>query len=109
MGQHLGVQASNQGQVKPESWDSPRALGQDDAEDEVSEFEHESGNDTSKCPVHETSEGKIARILKGKEKEGVAIVSQRGPLRLLDLPLDILKIIFKEVDSALQHLRAAIC
>lgn len=39
-----------------------------------------------------------ARLLKGKEKEWAAVVeNKKGPLRLLDLPMDVLKEIVKEV------------
>lgn len=40
----------------------------------------------------------LARLLKGKEKEWAAVVAnKKGPLRLLDLPMDVLKEIVKEV------------
>lgn len=48
----------------------------------------------------EASETKAgpARLLKGKEKEWAAVVAnKKGPLRLLDLPMDVLKEIVKEV------------
>ena len=44
-------------------------------------------------------EGKVSRPYKGKEKELATTVRKAGPLRLLDLPLDILKDIFKEVSA----------
>ena len=41
---------------------------------------------------------KISSLLKDKEKEWTAVVeNRRGPLRLLDLPMDVLKEIVKEV------------
>lgn len=40
---------------------------------------------------------KLLNLLKGKEKEWAAARSRDGPLELLDLPLDILKCIIKEV------------
>jgi len=41
---------------------------------------------------------KISSLLKDKEKEWTAVVENRkGPLRLLDLPMDVLKEIVKEV------------
>lgn len=46
-----------------------------------------------------TQEDKMSRPLKGKEKESVATVRRGGPIQLLDLPLDILKDIFKEVST----------
>ena len=40
----------------------------------------------------------LARLLKGKEREWAAVVAnKKGPLRLLDLPMDVLKEIVKEV------------
>ena len=44
-----------------------------------------------------TSQVRITKLLKGKEKEWAAAVQKEGPLRLLDLPLDVLKDILKEV------------
>lgn len=44
-------------------------------------------------------EDKMSRPHKGKEKDLATTVRKRGPLRLLDLPLDILKDIFKEVSA----------
>jgi len=40
---------------------------------------------------------KLSNLLKGKEKEWAAARRKDGPLELLDLPLDILKCIIKEV------------
>lgn len=40
---------------------------------------------------------KLLNLLKGKEKEWAAARSKDGPLELLDLPLDVLKCIIKEV------------
>lgn len=43
---------------------------------------------------------KISSLLKDKEKEWTAVVENRkGPLRLLDLPMDVLKEIVKEVST----------
>ena len=40
----------------------------------------------------------LARLLKGKEREWATVVAnKKGPLRLLDLPVDVLKDIVKEV------------
>ncbi|KAI9871415.1 MAG: hypothetical protein M1830_002936, partial [Pleopsidium flavum] len=44
-----------------------------------------------------TRKPRIPYHLKGKEKELAAAVGRRGPLQLLDLPVDILKEIIKEV------------
>ena len=40
---------------------------------------------------------KISNLLKDKEREWTAVAEKKGPLRLLDLPMDILKEIVKEV------------
>ena len=42
---------------------------------------------------------KISNLLKDKEQEWTAVVKKQGPLQLLDLPLDVLKEIVKEVSS----------
>ena len=44
----------------------------------------------------------MTRLLKGKEKEWAAVVERKGSLKLLDLPVDVLKEIMKEVSSSLQ-------
>jgi hypothetical protein len=41
--------------------------------------------------------GRISSLLKDKEQEWTAVVEKQGPLRLLDLPMDVLKEIVKEV------------
>ena len=46
-----------------------------------------------------TQEDKTSRPHKGKGKEPTASARKEGPLQLLDLPLDILKDIFKEVST----------
>lgn len=49
----------------------------------------------------------LKKLLKGKEKEWASIgATRKGPLRLLDLPVDVLKEIIKEVDRTYpQNLR----
>lgn len=60
--------------------------------------EREESNMTQEdCVV--TQEDKMSRPHKGKEKEPAAIVRRGGSIQLLDLPLDILKYIFKEVST----------
>lgn len=44
-----------------------------------------------------TPADKMAQLLNGKEKEWAATAEKRGTLRLLDLPVDILREIIKEV------------
>lgn len=46
----------------------------------------------------------ISNLLKDKEREWAAVAAKKGPLKLLDLPLDVLKEIVKEVGSAIQGL-----
>lgn len=49
----------------------------------------------------EPEEGRVKqtfeKLMDGKDKEWSAVVQKEGPLRLLDLPVDILKEIVKEV------------
>ncbi|KAH8657592.1 hypothetical protein BGZ60DRAFT_383448 [Tricladium varicosporioides] len=40
---------------------------------------------------------KISNLLKDKEQEWAAVIEKKGPLKLLDLPMDVLKEIVKEV------------
>lgn len=40
---------------------------------------------------------RISDLLKDKEQEWTAVAEKKGPLRLLDLPVDVLKEIVKEV------------
>lgn len=42
---------------------------------------------------------KISSLLKDKEQEWTAVVNRKGPLRLLDLPMDVLKEIVKEAGT----------
>lgn len=42
---------------------------------------------------------RISNLLKDKEQEWTAVVEKKGPLQLLDLPMDVLKEIVKEVSS----------
>ena len=52
-------------------------------------------------------EDKIASPERGKKPELAAIARRKGPLNLLDLPLDILKDIFKEVSAKGNTLKIA--
>ena len=47
-----------------------------------------------------TVKDKVAKLLKGKEREWEAVVKKDRPLQLLDLPVDVLKEIIKEVSMA---------
>ncbi len=47
---------------------------------------------------------KLSKLLKGKEEEWTAVAQRKGPLQLLDLPMDILKEIVKEVSLSSQRL-----
>jgi len=46
---------------------------------------------------------KMAQLLNGKEKEWAATAEKRGTLQLLDLPVDILREIIKEVSTSGEH------
>lgn len=46
---------------------------------------------------HVSASEKISKLLNGKDKEWAAVAEKKGPLQLLDLPLDILKEIMKQV------------
>jgi len=63
-----------------------------------------SGMDTPLEATYEKSSmnarSKISSLLKDKEQEWTAVTAKKGPLRLLDLPLDVLKEIVKEVRNA---------
>ena len=48
--------------------------------------------EVTKSPKH-----KISELLKGKEEEWTAVAKRGGPLRILDLPLDLLREILREV------------
>lgn len=50
---------------------------------------------------------KLKRLLKGKEKEWTAVAEKKGPLRLLDLPVDILREIINQVSVRANVLRSA--
>ena len=49
------------------------------------------------CNEKMATEVRIGKLLKGKEKEWSAAVKKDGPLKLLDLPLDVLKDILNKV------------
>lgn len=99
MGQHLGTQSLSQSLTDHKSRESPQELstGLEDTDDESSQFDQDVTVSMSEHVGSETSGEKIARLLKGKEKDWATAAKKEGPLQLLDLPLDILKIIFKEV------------
>lgn len=44
-----------------------------------------------------TPRAAISNILKEKEQEWASVAAKKGPLKLLDLPLDVLKEIMKDV------------
>jgi hypothetical protein len=64
-----------------------------DSEKEVGE------GSTSGDSGHLSASEKISKLLNGKDKEWAAVVEKKGPLQLLDLPLDILKEIMKQVSN----------
>lgn len=50
---------------------------------------------------------KLSKLLRGKEAEWTAVVQKDRPLQLLDLPMDILREIVKEVSRHLRHVQIA--
>ena len=48
-------------------------------------------------PAKKITPAVMAKLLKGKDKEWAAVVDKKGSLQLLDLPVDVLKEIIKEV------------
>jgi len=101
MGQHLGIQSSSQGHVDQDSRDTSPAVDEGDSEDEAFEFQQGFSNDASDHATLQSSEDNTVQLLKGKDTERIVIAQRNGPLRLLDLPLDILKLILKEVCPSL--------
>ena len=57
------------------------------------------GNFKAQEDVMVVQQGNMSVPLKDKGNERAALVRKEGPLQLLDLPLDILKDIFKEVST----------
>jgi hypothetical protein len=51
---------------------------------------------------------KISNLLKDKEQEWTAVMEKKGPLKLLDLPMDVLKEIVKEVDDYMSWISGTI-
>jgi hypothetical protein len=51
----------------------------------------------------------LSRLLHGKEEEWAAVTRRDGPLRLLDLPMDILKEIVKEACLQPNNVCAGYC
>ena len=97
MGQHLGIQ-SFPGQVEQGSRESslgPSSISED-GHDNHFQLDLETAMAGSRDRMTETTTVKVAKILKGKEKDW-ALAAQKPSLKLLDLPLDILKIVFKAV------------
>lgn len=63
----------------------------------------------SACVVEPAPKRTMSKLLKGKEKEWSSIADKKGPLKLLDLPVDILREIINQVVSRLAqaHVREA--
>lgn len=68
----------------------------------------ESSSGPEPLPHREHSMPSISRLLKGKEREWKAVRSKTGPLYLLDLPVDILRLVVKEVSNMIMPCRSAI-
>lgn len=96
MGQHIGTQSLSQGLVDDRSRESLQepSAGPEDTDDEIYQSDQEV---TVAAPEQRITEERVAKYFKGKEENWTAIANKAGPLRLLDLPLDILKIILKNV------------
>ena len=64
--------------------------------DGVAELKHrESSSQSSSLRLKQ--DRVLAKLLQGKEKEWAAVAERNGPLQLLDLPVDILKEIIREI------------
>ena len=109
MGQHLGTQSSGQVQVELANCEFPTEPStlQSSVEDgtyETYDIAHHPYENRSEQTVQEISEQNVARLLKGKAKDWATAAHKKGPMQLLNLPLDILKIILKEVRMAFKIL-----
>jgi hypothetical protein len=58
---------------------------------------HQPTIDEAGLRVDATIQRKLSKLLKGREEEWTAVAKKDGPLQLLDLPMDVLKEIVKEV------------
>lgn len=47
--------------------------------------------------AQDQTQSSVSKFLKGKEQEWKAVTERKGPLTLLELPVDILRLIVKEV------------
>lgn len=103
MGQHLGMQSTHVqiDQNSRESSQEPSTTLEDNEED-LLQSDTDSGLEIAEHAICETNQKRMTRLLKGKDKEWESRAKRKGPLRLLDLPLDVLKIVLKEV--CLPHL-----
>ena len=99
MGQHLGIQCiqSYRGHVDQCSRESSQEASNisEENQDSVYQSDKELAVNVPECTTSESTQAKVAKLLNGKEKDWA--VAAKNPLRLFDLPIDILKIIFKEV------------
>ena len=80
--------AASQASTTPKPPDSTIVQSQPPSAQSSSERAERTGSD---------ARTKISNLLKDKEQEWAAVVDKKGPLRLLDLPMDVLKEIVKEV------------
>lgn len=111
MGQHLGTQSSSQGLFGQDSRESSQepSSSHEDLEDNTSHSEEELSIDKSAHGTSESPIEKMARHLKGKERDWAIATKKEGPLQLLDLPLDVLKIILKEVSPVVAEYYLDLC
>lgn len=67
-----------------------------------------SGLDSAERPPQSRASCTISRLLKGKEREWAAVSKRSRPLTLLELPVDVLRLVVKEVrlDTPALHFTA---
>ena len=99
MGQQIGIPSWSQDQIEHEDTHSSvnSCVEEDDLEDEGSEIEQKTSEDVSDPMNTESLEKKATQLAMGEQAVSAMTTSKNEPMRLLDLPLDILKVIFKEV------------
>ena len=101
MGQNLGLHMSSQGQFDQAIFHASQeaATGHEDTEDETDQCDQASEEDLSERSIMEASADSMAKSLRSKEKEWTTPARKEDPLRLLDLPLDLLKLILNQVSA----------
>ncbi|KAK7540520.1 uncharacterized protein J3D65DRAFT_237967 [Phyllosticta citribraziliensis] len=80
----------------------------DDDDDADSSSSRQTDCDSMDSQAHHSRDA-ISKLLNGKEKEWTAIAEKKGPLRLLDLPVDILKEIINHLPHTNDLTSLALC